>query len=128
MLDLGAQVRCAGVRGLEELPGFLPCRPDDLLGLGPRVFGAIAVYNWLSVLSTAIQVPISIAIYVGLDPEVGTLLGHGAAIFVTACEFFVFKRLLDIAFEAALALAVADFFLGWLIVQELIVPLALGRF
>jgi hypothetical protein len=96
--------------------------------LGPRVFGAIAVYNWLSVLSTAIQVPIWIAIYVGLDPEVGTLLGHGAAIFVTACEFFVFKRLLDIAFEAALALAIADFFLGWLIVQELIVPLALGRF
>jgi hypothetical protein len=95
---------------------------------GPRVYGAIAVYNWLSVLSTALQVPISVAIYLGLDPDLGDLLGHGAAIFITACEFFVFKRLLDIAFEGALALALTDFLLGWLIVQMLIVPLAVGQF
>jgi hypothetical protein len=94
--------------------------------LGPRVYGAVAVYNWISVLSLGIQVPISIAVYFGLDPQFGDLLGHGVDIFVIACEFFVFKRLLEIAFEGALALAVVDFIIGRAIVYLIIVPLAQG--
>jgi hypothetical protein len=94
--------------------------------LGPRVFGAVAVYNWLSVLALGIQIPIAIAAYMGLDPQVAELLDHGVEIFVIACEFFVFKRLLNIAFEAALALAIVDFILGWLILLLAIAPLARG--
>ena len=96
--------------------------------LRPRVFGAIAVYNWLSVLSVAIQIPISVAVRLGLDPTTGTVLGEGGMIFITACEFFAFKRLLGIAFEAALALAVTDFFLTLLVLREVVLPLALGKF
>jgi hypothetical protein len=95
--------------------------------MGPKVFGAVAVYNWLSVLSIAIQLPISIAIRFGFDPTIGAVLSEGGVIFITACEFFAFKRLLGIAFEAALALAIADFVIGWVLVQELIVPLAIGQ-
>ncbi|HVY99662.1 MAG TPA: hypothetical protein VHA35_09180 [Dongiaceae bacterium] len=96
--------------------------------LGPRVFGAVAVYNWLSVLSVAIQLPISVAVRLGFDQTIGGLLSEGGVIFITACEFFAFKRLLGVAFEAALALAITDFFIGWLLIRELIVPLALGQF
>jgi hypothetical protein len=96
--------------------------------LGPKVFGAVAVYNWLSVLSMLIQLPISLAIRAGLDPTVGGIVSEGGVIFITACEFFAFKRLLGVAFEAALALAITDFILGLLLVQEVIVPLALGRY
>jgi hypothetical protein len=95
--------------------------------MGPKVFGAVAVYNWLSVLSIAIQLPISIAIRFGFDPTIGAVLSEGGVIFITACEFFAFKRLLGVAFEAALALAIADFIIGWVLVQELIVPLAIGQ-
>ncbi|MES1151947.1 MAG: hypothetical protein ABUL54_08630 [Dongia sp.] len=98
----------------------------QMLKPGPRIFGAVAVYNWISVLSLGIQVPISIAVYLGLDAQVGDLLGHGVDIFVIACEFFAFKRLLEIAFEGALALAVVDFILGRAIVYLVIVPLARG--
>jgi hypothetical protein len=95
--------------------------------LGPKVFGAIAVYNWLSVLSVAIQIPISFAIRAGLDQTAGAILSEGGVFFITACEFYAFRRLLGVAFEAALALAVADFIIGWLLVQEFIVPLAVGQ-
>jgi hypothetical protein len=94
--------------------------------IGPRVYGAVTVYNWLSVLWLGIQVPIAIATYLGLDPQVAELLGHGVDIFAIACEFFVFKRLLEIAFEAALGLAVFDFILGQGIIYLVIVPLARG--
>lgn len=93
---------------------------------GPRVFGAVAVYNWLSVLSLGIQIPISIATYLGLDPQLADWLGHGVDIFVVACEFFLFKRLLEVAFEAALGLAVVDFVLGRAIIYLIIIPLAQG--
>jgi len=93
---------------------------------GPRIFGAVAVYNWISVLSLGIQVPISIATYLGLDPQVGELLGYGVDLFVIACEFYAFKRLLDIAFEGALALAILDFIMGRAIIYLVIVPLARG--
>jgi hypothetical protein len=96
--------------------------------LGPKVFGALAVYNWLSVLSVLIQLPISLAIRAGLDPTVGGIVSEGGVVFITACEFFAFKRLLGVMFEAALALALTDFILGLLLVQELIVPLALGKY
>jgi len=59
--------------------------------LGPKVFGAVAVYNWLSVLSVVIQVPISVAMRFGLDPTVGGVLSEGGVIFITACEFFAFN-------------------------------------
>lgn len=93
---------------------------------GSRAFGAIAVYNWLSVLSLGIQLPITIAAYLGLNPDFAELLGYGVDLFVIACEFFVFKRLLEIAFEWALALAIVDFILGRAIVYLIIVPLAQG--
>jgi hypothetical protein len=96
--------------------------------LGPKAFGALAVYNWLSVLSVLIQLPISLAIRAGLDPTTGGIISEGGVIFITACEFFAFKRLLGVVFEAALALAVTDFLLGYLLVQAVIVPLALGKY
>jgi hypothetical protein len=99
----------------------------QIFKIGPKVFSAIAVYNWLSVLSVAIQVPISVAIRLGFDEATGTVLGIGGMIFITACEFFAFKRLLGVAFEAALAFALTDFFLSWLLMNELIFPLALGK-
>jgi hypothetical protein len=95
--------------------------------LGPKVYGAVAVYNWLNVLLVLIQLPISLAIHAGLDETVGFTLGLASTIFVTACEFFAFKRLLGVAFEGALALAITDFLVGVLLWREVVVPLALGK-
>jgi hypothetical protein len=86
-----------------------------LIDRGPRIYGAIAVYNWLSVLSVALQLPITLAAYFGLSAGWNDGLGWVAEIFVLACEFFAFKRLLDIAFEAALALTILDFVIGQMI-------------
>jgi hypothetical protein len=96
--------------------------------LGPKVFGALAVYNWLNVLSLLVQCPIALAVRAGLDPAVGGIIGEGGLIFVTACEFFAFKRLLGVVFEAALALSIIDFVLSHLLVEAVIVPLALGKY
>jgi hypothetical protein len=99
--------------------------------LGSKVFGALAVYNWLSVLSVLIQLPITLAVRAGLDPTggaAGDIASWGGVIFITACEFFAYKRLLGVVFEAALALALVDFVLGLLLVQAVIVPLALGKY
>jgi len=99
--------------------------------LGPKVFGTVAVYNWLSVLSLLIQAPITLASWGGLDPTGGaaaTAASWAALLFITACEFFAFKRLLGVAFEAALALALVDFVLTLLLFQAVIAPLALGTY
>ncbi len=42
------------------------------------------------------QMPISIAAYYGLDPQWAGGLSDIALLFVTACEFFAFRRVLDI--------------------------------
>jgi hypothetical protein len=96
-----------------------------LIDRGPRVYGAIAIYNWLSVLSAALQLPIEIASYYGMDDTWNMVFSLASMIFVLACEFFAFRRILEIGFEMALALVVVDFILGRIIVN-LLIGMALG--
>jgi hypothetical protein len=77
-----------------------------------RVYGAITIYNWLTVLLIGLQLPISIAAYYGLDPDWAGGLSDIALLFVTACEFFAFRRLLDIGIELTIALVAVDFTLS----------------
>jgi hypothetical protein len=77
-----------------------------------RIFGAIAIYNWITVLAIALQLPISVAAYYGLNASWAGALGDIALLFVTACEFFAFRRLLDIRIELTIALVVVDFVLS----------------
>jgi hypothetical protein len=77
-----------------------------------RVYGAIAVYNWLSVLSVALQLPIAVAGYYGVDDSLITDLIWLVLIFVTACEFFAFWRLLGTGIGVIVALVVAEFSLS----------------
>ncbi len=77
-----------------------------------KIYGAIAIYNWLTVLVIALQLPITIAAYYGLDPSWAGGLSDIVLLFVTACEFFAFRRLLDIGIELTIALVVVDFVLS----------------
>jgi hypothetical protein len=77
-----------------------------------RIFGAISIYNWITVLAIALQLPVSIAAYYGLDPSWAGALGDIGLLFVIACEFFAFRRLLDIRIELTIALVVVDFVLS----------------
>jgi hypothetical protein len=77
-----------------------------------RIYGAIAIYNWLTVLMVAILLPISIAAYYGLDPSWAGALSDITLLFVTALEFFAFRRLLDIRIELTIALVAVDFTLS----------------
>jgi hypothetical protein len=80
-----------------------------------RIFAAIAIYNWITVLAIALQLPVSIAAYYGLEPEWAGALSDIALLFVTACEFFAFRRLLDIRIELTVALVAVDFILSRLL-------------
>jgi hypothetical protein len=80
-----------------------------------RIFGAIAIYNWITVLAIALQLPVSIAAYYGLDDSWAGALSDIALLFVTACEFFAFRKLLDIRIELTVALVVVDFVLSRMI-------------
>lgn len=97
---------------------LLLCAP--LLDRGPRVYGAIAIYNWISVLSIGLQLPIEIAAYYGLADSWNLVLSLASLIFILACEFFAFRRILEIGFELALALVVVDFILGRIIINLLV--------
>lgn len=94
------------------------CFPLLLLAVAPliqreaRIFGVIAVYNWLSVLTVALQAPISLAAFYGLDRQWAGNLSDVAMLFVTACEFFAFRRLLDIRIELTLGLVAVEFVLS----------------
>ncbi|GAB2177105.1 hypothetical protein [Dongia sp. agr-C8] len=77
-----------------------------------RVYGAIAVYNWLSILSVGLQFPIVVAGYYGLDDSLVYGLFWLVIVFVTACEFFAFWRLLDTGIGVIIALVVAEFSLS----------------
>lgn len=77
-----------------------------------RIYGAIAIYNWLTLLSIALQAPIGIAIYYGLDLQWASALSDIALLFVTACEFFAFQRLLELRLGFTIALVGFDFVLG----------------
>jgi hypothetical protein len=94
-----------------------------LIESGPRVYGAIAVYNWLSVLSVALQLPVGLAVYFGLGNESAAWLFIAIQGFAIACEFFAFKRLLEIGIEITLALVAIEFILSR-IIMELIVVMA----
>jgi hypothetical protein len=97
-----------------------------LIDRGPKIYGAIAIYNWLSVLSMALQIPIEIATYYGMMSTAWDLtLSFVVLFFVLACEFFAFRRILEISIEMALMLVVVDFILGRIIVN-LLVGMALG--
>jgi len=76
-----------------------------------RIYGAIAIYNWLTLLSVALQTPITIAIYYGLDLQWAGALSDITLLFVTACEFFAFQRLLELRFGLTIALVGFDFVL-----------------
>ena len=92
---------------------------------GARIYGAIAIYNWLSVLMMGLQVPIEIAAYYGMSATWDLTLSFGSLFFVLACEFFAFRRILEISIEMALMLVFVDFVLGRIIIN-LLVGLALG--
>jgi hypothetical protein len=77
-----------------------------------RIYGAIAIYNWITVLAIALQLPVSIAAYYGLDPSWAGGLADVALLFVTACEFFAFRRVLDLRIELTIALVAVDFVLS----------------
>ncbi len=47
-------------------------------------------------------------------------LSFGSLFFVLACEFFAFRRILDISIEMALVLVVVDFVLGRIIINLLV--------
>ncbi len=89
-----------------------------LIGVAPkidrqsRIYGAIAMYNWITVLAIALQLPISIAAYYGLDPAWAGGLSDIALLFITACEFFAFRRVLDLRVELTLGLVAVEFFLS----------------
>jgi hypothetical protein len=90
-----------------------------LLDRGTRIYGAVAIYNWLSVLYAGLQLPIEIANFYGLSDDLSSTLGIALLFFVTACEFFAFKRILEVRFEIALALVAVDFILSRVIVSLL---------
>jgi hypothetical protein len=97
-----------------------------LIDRGSRIYGAIAIYNWLVVLQMGLQIPIEIATYYGVMNTTWDLtLSFGILFFVMACEFFAFRRIMEISIEMALALVVVDFILGRIIVN-LLVGMALG--
>lgn len=96
-----------------------------LIDRGPKIYGAVAIYNWLSVLSMGLQVPIEIAAYSGMGTAWDLTLSLAALFFVLACEFFAFRRILEISIEMTIALVVVDFILGRIIVN-LLVGMALG--
>jgi hypothetical protein len=77
-----------------------------------RIYGAIAVYNWLAILSIGLQLPIVVAGYYGLDDGVVNDLIWLVILFVTACEFFAFWRLLGTGMGVIIALVVAEFSLS----------------
>ncbi|WP_395014913.1 hypothetical protein [Dongia sp.] len=77
-----------------------------------RIYGAIAVYNWLSILSIGLQIPIVVAGYYGLDDSVVYDLFWLVILFVTACEFFAFWRLLGTGIGVIVALVLAEFSLS----------------
>ena len=91
-----------------------------LLDRGAQIFGAIAIYNWLSVLSTAINLPIEIAGHYGMSDTWNMTLGFGSLFFVLACEFFAFQRILQISIGMALVLVGVDFIVGRIIIDILV--------
>jgi len=92
-----------------------------------RIFGVITVYNWLAVLSVGLQFPIIVAGYFGLDKDVVHDLVWLVILFLTACEFFAFWRLLGLGIGAIIALVAVEFSLSR-ILELVVVALALGKF
>jgi hypothetical protein len=86
-----------------------------LIARGPRIHATIVVYNWLWVLSIALYLPVTIAQYLGLDIELAAILRLAVLIFSIACEWFAFRRLLDIGVQMTAALVVVDFAEGQII-------------
>jgi hypothetical protein len=80
-----------------------------LIDRGPRIFGAIAVYNWLQVLWVTLTLLITLAQYLGLGTGIIFWLRIGLLAFSLMCETFAFERLLKIGFPIAIALVVIDF-------------------
>jgi hypothetical protein len=93
---------------------------------GPRVYGAIAVYNWLTVLQIGLQLPIELATFAGMGSDLDFVLSWAVLIFVLACEAFAFRRILAVGFELVAALVLIDFVLGR-IITYLMFALALDR-
>ena len=91
-----------------------------VLDRGAQIYGAIAIYNWLSVLSTAINLPIEIAGHYGMSDSWSLTLGYGSVFFVLACEFFAFQRILQVSIGMALVLVGVDFIVGRIIIDILV--------
>jgi hypothetical protein len=96
-----------------------------LIDRGPRLFGAIVIYNWLNVLGMGLSTPLAIAQYLGVDPEIAGWLQTAVFAFTLACEWFAFRRLLDAGFQVTCALVVVDFAEGQ-IIANLIALMAHG--
>jgi hypothetical protein len=92
---------------------------SGLLERQDRVYGAVTVYNWLSVLAIGIQTPLWVAVYFGLDRDLASILSEIAVFFISACIFFTFRRLLELRIEMALALVVVEYI--WSRILEVVV-------
>jgi hypothetical protein len=106
---------------IAELTGYVlgwVCFPLLLVHAGRAIeretstYGAIAIYNWLCVLSIGLQFPIVIAAHYGLDRGLANDLIWLVILFITACEFFAFWRLLGTGIGVIVALVAADFSLS----------------
>jgi hypothetical protein len=93
---------------------------------GARIYGAVAIYNWISVLAMALQLPVEIAAFYGMSDAWTLTLSYGCLFFVLSCEFFAFRRILETTVEMALVLVVIDFIIGR-IIFNLLAGLALGN-
>jgi hypothetical protein len=96
-----------------------------LIDRGSRIYGAVAIYNWISVISMGLQLPIEIASYYGMGADWNYMLSIAALLFVLACEFFAFRRILEISLQMTIAHVVVDFILGRILIN-LLVGMALG--
>jgi hypothetical protein len=86
-----------------------------LIERGPRIHATIAVYNWLWVLSIALYLPVTIAQYLGLGVGLAVVLRFAVLAFSIACEWFAFRRLLEVGVQMTAALVVIDFTEGQII-------------
>jgi hypothetical protein len=103
-----------------SFPLILLLLAAPLIDRGPKIYGAVSIYNWLSVLSIGLQVPIEIAGYYGMGDSWNFTLSIAALFFILACEFFAFRRILEISIEMTVALVVVDFILGRIIINLLV--------
>jgi hypothetical protein len=83
-----------------------------LLGREAEAPGAIAVYNWFSLLWVALQIPVTILFAINPDSSLGTALGVVFLLYSMAIEGFFLMRCLQILVWQAAILVFVDIVLS----------------